>query len=82
VFDQLDDLREKPKVTPKLVALAILYVFILGVMVGILIGELIGRGKWNWGASGQVFLMGVLLWKMIVPVFREIRVRLKDQHAH
>jgi F0F1-type ATP synthase assembly protein I len=82
VFEQLEDLREKPRISPKQVALAILYVFIFGVMVGILIGELIVRRRWNWGASGQVFLMGVLLWRMIIPIFREIRVRLKEQHAH
>jgi hypothetical protein len=81
VFDQLEDLREKPKVTPRQVALAIFYVFVLGIMVGMLIGEVIGLGKWNWGASGQVLLLGVLLWKMSIPIFREIRVRLKDQRA-
>ncbi len=64
------------------VALAILYVFILGINVGILIGELIGRGKWNWGSSGPVFLMSVLLWKLITPIWREIRVCLKDQDAY
>jgi hypothetical protein len=81
VFELIDDVREKLQVTPKMVALSIAYIFLFGIVVGILIGELIGSGKWNWGATGQLFLMGVLLWKFTSPIFREIKIRLNNQNV-
>jgi hypothetical protein len=70
VFDTLDQLREKPKVTPKAVMGAFFYVFLLGAMLGILLG----RRAWaHWEAWGQLVLYSVLGWKIVAPVLDKIK---------
>jgi hypothetical protein len=78
VFEQLDDLRPKMKATPKLVIAASAYVLMLGILIGILIG----RRKWELWPWIETAFWGVVLLRLLSPVYRQIADLLKDDDGH
>jgi hypothetical protein len=83
MFEQLEELREKPAVTRGTVIVFLLMIFLLGIMVGAQLANLVLRGMWNAVGIGETFLVCVLLWRLSVPqrkLFKSPKLQ-QDMHA-
>jgi hypothetical protein len=82
MFEQLEDVREKPSVTRGTVIAFLLMLFLLGMMVGAQLTNLILCRRWNTVGIGETFLVSVLLWRLSVPIRKAFKSVKLDQDSH
>jgi|CZKK01.1.fsa_nt_gi hypothetical protein len=71
MFEQLEDIREKPAITRGTVITFLLMIFLLGIMVGAQLTDLVLRSVVD---VGETFLVCVLLWKLSMPLRKLFKV--------
>lgn len=82
MFEQLEDVREKPPVTRGTVITFLLMLFLLGMMVGAQLTELVLRRRWNTVGIGETFLVSLLIWKLSLPLRKAFKSVKLDQDIH
>lgn len=76
MFEQLDDLRPRPKATAKLLITASACVLMLGIMIGIL------TGRRSWEFWPGVTLWGAVFCRLLFPIYRPLADDLKYTNGH
>lgn len=82
MFEQLEELREKPAVTRGTVIAFLVMLFLLGIMVGAQLTDLVVRRRWSIVGVGETFLVAVLLWKFSIPLRKAFESVKLDQDIH
>ncbi|MGA6982112.1 MAG: hypothetical protein WCC95_15720 [Candidatus Sulfotelmatobacter sp.] len=79
MFEQLEDVRERPEITRGTVISFLLMVLLLGIIVGAQLEAFTLRRKWSYGGIGQTFLLCAVLWKSFVrPALKSALTRNKE----
>jgi hypothetical protein len=82
MFEQPEDVREKPAITRGTVITFLVMLFLLGVMVGAQLTDFVLRRSWRTVGIGETFLVSVLLWKLSVPLRKAFKSVKLDQDIH
>jgi hypothetical protein len=82
MFEQLEDMREKPAITRGTVITFLLMIFLLGIMVGAQLADFVLRRRGSFVGVGETFLVCVLLWKLSTPLRKLFKSAIVQQDNH